>query len=149
MRLLAIAALLLPATLFAQNSGAVPTMRLSSDGTYLIGPDGAPVFLNGDTAWSLMAEPSDSEIVTYLDNRAAKAYNALIVSLIEHEFATNAPENFLGDPPFTGSPFATPSEAYFSRVDWIIDEAAQRGITLFLAPSYLGWMWRSGLVRGG
>lgn len=118
---------------------AAPSMTLSSDRTYLVDPSGAPVFINGDSAWSLMAQPTNAQIEMYLDNRRAKGYNAIIVSLIEAAFAENAPANALGVRPFTGAPFATPNEDYFARVDWIVAQAAERGITLFLAPAYLGY----------
>jgi hypothetical protein len=114
-------------------------MRLSPDRQYLVGPTGSPVFVNGDTAWSLMAQPTDPEVLLYLDDRKAKGFNAVIANHIEHKFAANAPANAAGQPPFTGAPFSTPNEAYFARVDWILDQAAQRGITLFLAPLYLGY----------
>ncbi len=117
---------------------AAPSMHLSDDGTSLVDQDGVHIFVNGDTAWSLMAQPTNAQILTYLDNRQSKGYNAIIVSLIEAAFADSAPANVLGDEPFTGAPFATPNEAYFSRADWIIEQAAARGITLLLAPAYLG-----------
>jgi hypothetical protein len=123
----------------AVQAQVVPSIRISGDGSYLIDALGQPVFLNGDTAWSLMVEPTDAQIQTYFDNRQAKGYNALIASLIEHAFATNAPANVYGDQPFTGAAFSTPNESYFARIDDILDQAAQRGITIFLAPIYLGW----------
>lgn len=118
---------------------AAPSIALSSDKTYLVDPSGAPVFINGDTAWSLMAQPTNAQVQAYLDDRKAKGYNVIIVSLIEAAFADNAPANALGDRPFTGAPFATPNEAYFARADWIIEQAAARGITLLLAPAYVGY----------
>ena len=118
---------------------AAPTMALSGDRSYLVAPDGTAVFINGDTAWALMAQPTNSQIQTYLSNRQAKGYNAIIVSLIEAKFAANAPANAVGDEPFSGAAFATPNEAYFARVDWILQEAAARGITLVLAPAYVGY----------
>ncbi|HEX7072360.1 MAG TPA: glycoside hydrolase family 140 protein [Rhodothermales bacterium] len=118
---------------------AAPSIALSSDGTYLVDQSGAPVFINGDTAWSLMAQPTNAQVQAYLDDRQEKGYNVIIVSLIEALFADNAPANVLGDRPFTGAPFATPNEAYFARADWIIEQAAARGISLLLAPAYLGY----------
>jgi hypothetical protein len=121
------------------DAAAAPTMVLSGDRTYLVDASGAPVFINGDTAWALIAQPTNSQIQTYLTNRQEKGYNAIIASLIEAKFAANAPENAVGDAPFTGAPFATPNEAYFARVDWILQEAATRGITVLLAPAYVGY----------
>ena len=123
----------------SSQAQSVPSVRLSNDGTYLIDSSAQPVFLNGDSAWSLMVEPTDLEILNYLDDRASKGYNALIVNLIDHLFGANAPANIMGDAPFTGAPFSSPNEAYFARADRILNEASKRGITVFLAPAYLGY----------
>jgi hypothetical protein len=123
----------------ARAEEVAPSIRLSSNGEYLIDADGQPVFLNGDSGWSLLVQPTNSEILEYLDDRKAKGVNIVIAELIEHKFAAAAPANTAGEKPFIGVPFATPNEAYFARADWIVDQAAQRGITLLLAPIYLGY----------
>jgi hypothetical protein len=38
-------------------------------------------------------------VVRYLDDRAGRGFNAIIVSLIEHKFATNAPATRAGVQP--------------------------------------------------
>ena len=39
-----------------KSAQTVPSVRLSADGKYLVGPVGEPVFLAGDSPWSLIAE---------------------------------------------------------------------------------------------
>jgi len=59
----------------------------------------------------------DAEI--YLKNRHAKGFNAILVNLIEHKFAKNAPRNIFGDAPFSGATdFSAPNEKYFKHADW-------------------------------
>src|SRR5262249_12940945 len=71
--------------------------------------------------------------------RADRGYNALIMELVEMTHATNAPTNYYGDRPFTGATFATPNEAYFTHVDYVLSRAAAYGITVFLFPAYTGY----------
>src|SRR5262249_8424609 len=54
--------------------------------------------------------------------------------------ATNAPANISGVEPFTvAGDYSTPNEAYFQYADWVIQQAAARGIAVLLTPSYLGY----------
>jgi hypothetical protein len=96
--------------------------------------------MNGEAAWSLIAQLSREETLQYLDDRATKGFNVIMVNLIENRFASRAPANYYGDRPFPqSSSFANPNEAYFQHADWVINAAAQRGITILLAPVYLGY----------
>ncbi len=115
-------------------------VKLSTDGSYLVDQSNRPFFINGDTAWSLIAQLSKQDAELYLSDRAAKGFNVVLVSLIEHSFANNAPSNLAGDAPFTtAGNFGTPNEAYFAHADWVINKAAEKGITVLLAPLYLGF----------
>lgn len=114
-------------------------LKISPNSRYLVDQNDTPFFLNGDTPWSLIAEVSKEDAVAYLDNRQAKGFNTILVNLLEHKFATNAPSNFYGDAPFTGEAFVTPNEDYFAHADYVIQEAWDRGLVVFLAPLYLGY----------
>jgi hypothetical protein len=114
---------------------------MSDDGLYLT-KNGQPWFINGDTGWSLIGQLSLAEAETYLDNRAAKGYNAVIVNLIEAAFADRAPANQAGNPPFmTPGNLSTASgaTAYWSHADAVIRAARDRGIVVFLYPMYVGY----------
>jgi hypothetical protein len=95
--------------------------------------------LVGDTAWSLFAALSDSDADLYLENRKQHGFTAVLANLIEHMFAANPPANSYGLTPFTGQPFTTPREAYFTHADYILKSAAEKGIVVFLFPLYLGY----------
>lgn len=98
-----------------------------------------PVFITGDAAWSLIAEPSDADVDAYLNDRASQGFNAIIVNLIEHQYADHAPADIYGDAPFNGPSFSHPNERYFAHADSVIRRAAAKGITVFLFPVYLGY----------
>ncbi len=115
-------------------------IKLSANKQYLLDHNNQPVMINGDTAWSLITQLTNADAELYLTDRAAKGYNLALVELIEHKFSSNAPANIYGDQPFTtAGNFATPNEAYFAHADWVIQKAAENGITVLLTPMYLGF----------
>lgn len=121
-------------------SAVVFPLRVVAGKRYLVDANGTPYLLHGDTGWSLIADLSLADAEVYLEDRRQRGFNAVLVNLLEHKFATNAPRNFNGDPPFTTpGDYATPNEAYFAHVDAVIAKAAAKGILLLLTPSYLGF----------
>ena len=139
---LAVAVSILSLGLTPQAQTVTPQypIRLSSDRTYLVDQNNRPFFINGDTAWSLVVNTTNSEATEYLQNRAAKRYNAIIVNLIDTVFSAKGPNNLAGDPPFTTpNNFATPGAAYWSHVDWVLDQASANHIVVFAHPLYLGF----------
>ncbi len=115
-------------------------IKLGPSGSrYLVDQDDRPFFWSGEAAWSLVADLTLADAQSYLDDRMTKGINVVMVNLIEHKFGARAPANIYGDAPFTGRPFATPNDAYFTRADAIIQAAGARGMTVLLAPIYLGF----------
>lgn len=131
--------LLVAAVLFALTSPAFGALQVSSNGRHLVDSGGRPFFLVGDAGWSLVSQLDLPEAEDYLDDRAERGFNVVMVRLIEHQFCDDPPLNAYGEAPFTDVPFGTPNDAYFARVDQVISMAAQRGITVLLAPVYLGY----------
>ena len=122
------------------NSGYSLPLVISSNKRYLADQNSKPFFLVGDAAWSLIAQLNKSDADLYLQNRSSLGFDLIMVNLIEHQFATNAPNNFYNVAPFSGTAFqSTPNEAYFANADYIIQSAAQKGIVVLLAPVYLGY----------
>lgn len=102
--------------------------------------NGVPFLVAGDAAWSLLVQLTLPEAEQYLDNRREKGFDTLLVNLVEHQFADDAPNNRAGDPPFlVPGDFSTPNEAYFAHADAVLRAAGRRGITILLAPVYLGY----------
>jgi hypothetical protein len=114
-------------------------LRLSEDGRYLVDQTGRPFLIQGDAAWSLIAQLSNDGVETYLDDRSRRGFNVIVVNLIEHKFADHAPRDADGQSPFVkAGDFSTPNEAYFAHADWVLRRAREKGIAVLLAPSYLG-----------
>lgn len=120
---------------------AEPTfpIRPSIGASFLQDASGAPFFLNGDTAWSLIGDLTREDADIYLRDRQSRGFNTLLVSLIEHRFSTNAPANAYGDQPFSGERgFASPNPAYFEHAGWVLQRACELGFLVLLTPAYAG-----------
>lgn len=114
-------------------------LRLDATGHHLVTTSGRPLLLHGDTAWSLIAQLTREEATVYLDDRARRGFNAILVNLVEHKFATRAPANAAGVAPFRiPGRFDTPDDAYFDHAVWVVQRAAERGILVLLSPTYAG-----------
>lgn len=130
-------------------------LRVSADGRYLEDDAGEPFLMNGDTAWSLIAQLKRDDVDVYLRDRRARGFNTILVNLIEHQFASNAPANAYGDKPFLSpGAFDQPNEAYFAYADWVIERALQEGFLVLLAPCYTGAGggpegWYQSMVKAG
>lgn len=125
----------------APETNAAPAFPLKVDPgkRYLEDSDGRPYLLNGDTAWSLIAQLNREDAELYLRDRKARGFNAVLVNLLEHRFASNAPANIYGDRPFrVDGDYGTPNEAYFRHVDWVLRRACELGLVVLLTPSYAG-----------
>ncbi len=114
-------------------------LTTNSSYRYLEDQSGNPFFLNGDAAWSLLAQVSYADADLYLTDRAGRGVNAIMVNLIEHSAADHAPNNVYNVAPFTGAVFTTPNELYFAHVDSVLKRANELGIVVLLYPLYLGY----------
>jgi len=124
----------------AEPAGTDAPFRISENHRYLVDRHDVPFLLQGDAAWSLIANLTKEDAEVYLKNRHDKGFNAVLVNLIEHKFAKNAPRNLYGDAPFSGATdLSAPNEKYFQHADWVIQKAAENGLVVLLAPVYLGF----------
>jgi len=118
-------------------------LSIAPSGRYLQTAQGTPFLVHGDTPWSLSTQLSDADIATYLNDRAAKGFTAIMCNAIEHYYTSQTPRylNADGIAPFTamvdfGSAL---TQAYWSRVDHIIDTAKALNIAVVMNPAYLGY----------
>jgi hypothetical protein len=105
--------------------------------------EGFPIWLHGDTPWSLIVQFTQAQIVTILDKRAAQGFNAIQFNAIEHHFSDQSPayRTVEGYDPFTtmtdfGS---TPVANYWNKVKFAIREARRRGMVCLMNPAYWGY----------
>ncbi len=117
--------------------GKLNPLNLSANGRFLQA-GGTAVLINGEAAWSMIAQLTYAQADTYLSDRSGRGVNAVLVNLIEHKFSDHAPNNINNVAPFTGAAFSTPNEPYFALADSMINRANQLGIYVLLDPIYLG-----------
>jgi len=135
----ATSAFTVPSRALAAPMPAFP-LKVSADQRYLVDQNEKPFLVLGDTPWSLIAQLDEADIARYLDDRARRGFNAVIVNLIEHKFATRALAKRDGVAPFLKpGDFTQPNPAYFDYAHRAVAAANQRGTTVWLCPAYLGW----------
>ena len=122
-----------------KDAGPAFPLHVAEGGTYLQDSTGQPYLIHGDTAWSLIAQLKREDVELYLDDRRRRGFNALLVNLIEHQFASKAPANAYGELPFEmGRAFDNIAEEYFDHAAWVLQRAEEFGFVVFLTPAYLG-----------
>lgn len=139
-------AIILFAVCSASAQVAYP-LKLSAGKHYLVDQNGTPTFLQGEGAYSMIAQLSGPQADQYLSNRWTKGFNCALVNLIEHQFTTvhPAPANAYNVKPFTGLisgtwyDFSTINADYFTNVDYQLLRASNYNVCLFVFPAYLGF----------
>ena len=144
-------------------------VKYSANRRYLVDQNEVPFPIMGRTAW-FVTSLSVTEYRTFVDDTAARHYNAIELHVINHDPRGNHPPfNGNGDAPFlnrldgtswngtlSGSApdFTTPKEAYWSFVDGLLAYCESRGILVFFFPAYVGYLggdqgWMQELVANG
>ncbi len=145
----------------AQATDADPDfpLRASDDGASLVEADGTPFLYLADTVWLAPSRLDQDEIRTLLDRRARQGFTAVQMSVLAF-LHLSGPQNAYGAQPFVdgtdlsrplevGARTTDPSSAsydYWDHVDWIVGQAAERGLAVTLVPSWYGYGgedWRS------
>jgi hypothetical protein len=132
-----------PQTITLTGSGMTSAgqfMVLSADKTHLVNTfTDSPVFISGEQAYSLATNVSNnSDIEQYLSTRQSMGFNLVSVRAADIANLVNYPDNALGQPPFNGAAFTSMNEGYWEHLDFIIQRAAAHGITVLLAPAFVG-----------
>lgn len=136
--------LLLLATALPLNA-VLPELRVAPDKRHLETSEGKPFFLLGDTAWELFHRLTREETEQYLDKRAEQGFNTVLaVALAEFEFDQ---PNAYGELPLENNDPTKPRDAYFQHVDWVVDQAASRGLYTALLPTW-GDKWNKKWGKG-
>jgi hypothetical protein len=121
---------------------------------YLVTSSGMPFLIHGDTAWAIVGQLTNAEIDTYLDDRQAKGFNAVLFSAPEAYYTSQSPTytNVDGVAPFSpATSFTNPVNAYWNRVDYLVNGAKSRGMVCIINPAYVGFnggvdgWWSNGL----
>lgn len=130
-------------------------LKLSADHRYLLDQANVPFLIVGDTPQDLMGRLTEAEADRYFADRQEHGFNTL--GWVDITCAgRDSPENkdastvdglipFLGYLPdgrdYEHYDLSKPNEAYFARLDHIVQLAAKHGLLIFLAPMETnGWL---------
>ena len=135
----------------AASAASLPRLKVSPNKRFLVKADGKPFFYLADTAWELFHRLDRAEAVRYLQNRADRRYTAIQAVALAEIDGLNTP-NAHGDRPLRNNdptqpdttPGSDPKDAaqydYWDHVDYVVDEAARRGLYIALLPTWGQWV---------
>jgi hypothetical protein len=125
----------------------LPQLKVSANKRFFQTAGGKPFFWLGDTGWLLFIKCKREDAIKYLDDRREKGFNVIQVMLVHDvDLGVNAygdsslHNKNVADPWITkGNSFSNEKEYdFWDHVDYIIDEAAKRGIYMALVPVWGG-----------
>ncbi|MHA6630552.1 apiosidase-like domain-containing protein [Pseudonocardia sichuanensis] len=110
---------------------------------------GEPFFWLGDTAWSLFVNLTRAETEEYLDARAAQGFTVVQAAAVFPQAGGPGPNQYGDSPHGTGLDdlAVTPGDEgeeqydYWDHVDFVVAQAAERGLVLAVLP-----VWADGQV---
>jgi hypothetical protein len=127
-----------PSERAAEAETAAFPLKVSENRRCLVDQRGRPFFFHADTAWQLPKRLKREEVERYLDDRKGRGFTAILVQSFSKE-VTPLP-NAYGDIPFDKSEnILKPNEAYWRQVDFVIEQAARRGLAVAMAPLWIRW----------
>ena len=117
-------------------------LKISANKRFFQTADGKPFFWLGDTGWLFFTKCSREESLYYLDTRKEQGFNVIQVMVLHTLSAKNVYGHSALKDGDISKPIVTPGndmndkEAYdyWDHVDFIIEEAAKRGIYIALVP---------------
>lgn len=135
--------LLLAAVASIALAGPAWPLRASGSDRFLQDQAGHPFLVTSDTAWCLINGLTDPQIDAYLNKRQAQGFNAVQFMLMPKHSSCAVGAGSVD--PYGHSPFldgdddwSRPDEAFWSRVDRILDKLEARGMLALVTPAYLG-----------
>ncbi len=110
-------------------------LKVSENHRYLVHADGTPFLYLGDTAWELLHRLSKDDTKLYLENRRSKGFTVIQTVILAEPNGLTAP-NAEGETPLIDNDPTKPNEAYFKHVDWVLQNAAEKGLYVGLLPTW-------------
>ena len=116
-------------------------LHVDPTGRYLVDQNGTPFLITGDSPQALIGNLTESDAALFFSTRRAQGFNTVWINLLCNNYTgcRQDGETWDGIPPFTTpGDLSTPNEAYFSRVDRMIQLAAKYGFVVLLDPAETG-----------
>lgn len=102
-------------------------LKVSADGRYLEDSSGRPFYFVGDTHWPLFWHYSLRDAQRIIDDRAAKGFTAMLVSVAPFRNKANAD----GHRAFRDLATLAVDEEYFAHADRVLEYAADKGLAVY------------------
>lgn len=130
---------------------ATTRLAVSRDGHSLVHSDGSPFLYLADTAWELPHRLNRAEVIQYLDLRQRQGFTVIQTVALAELGGPTVP-NAQGDLPFRDGdparPATTPGKDptkpgeydYWDHLDYVIAQAAERGMYVTLLPTWGAWV---------
>lgn len=128
---------ILTSEVLAQSS--LPGLKVSDNKRFLVTESGQPFYWQGDTAWQLQ-RATPAEVVTYMNDRASKGFTVIQGPTLTGDTDVKSGTNYRGDRNDNPS---SPNAAWFEHIDYIIDQATNRG--MYVAPVVI-WATQSNRI---
>jgi Protein of unknown function (DUF4038)/Putative collagen-binding domain of a collagenase len=113
----------------------IPRLKVSDNRRFLQYDNGEPFFYLGDTAWELFHRLDREEVELYLTTRAAQGFTSIQAVLLAEMKGIEVP-NVYGHTPLIDNDPTKLREGYFQFVDWVVEQAAARGLFMALLPTW-------------
>lgn len=113
-------------------------LMASSNRKYIVDVNSNPVFLKGCASWRIGYNVSVKEARTFLEDRKAKDFNAVIVQISPDSESGGDVPNIYGDHLFTGRDVSKPNENFFLHVDSLLQLCQEMNFAVILFPLYTG-----------
>ena len=128
-----------PHTVSLMGGGTGQSMTLSADKMHLENTiTNTPVFITGDAPQLLFVQLSNSDVETYLADRASRNFNALWVYPIDNQDQTNAPQDYYGNVPFDGADFTSEDPTYWAHIDYVMQRILAYGMVAWMNVAFVG-----------
>ena len=122
-------------------------LRISDNNRYFERSDGTPFIWLADTAWTVPARLKWDDVQHYMKTRKEQGFTVLQMVVLDPEFNPEM-RNPCGVKALWNNDLLKPQEAYFSYVDWVLDQAEEFGFYVLLLPVWgelvVGWDWSGG-----
>ncbi len=127
--------------LWCRVAHAEPRLHVSEDGRFLVREDGSPFFYLSDTAWELFHRLNREEANDYLDDRAKKGFTVIQAVALAEVDGLNTPNAYGHRPLMENDPTRPavkdgPQNDYWDHVDYVVAQAAERGLFVGLLPTW-------------
>ncbi len=119
-------------------------LRISDSGRYFVKSDGSPFIWLADTAWTVPARLKWDDVQYYMETRKAQGFTVLQMVVLDPEYNVEM-KNPCGIKALREDDLLKGDEAYFSYVDYVLDQAEEFGFYVLLLPVWgelvVGWGW--------